>query len=221
MGIGGYGMKKLIFVVPFMSLLLLSACSFGESTQEKLSDVLTEIYEAEEGYREVQTSLKETELKEQGNFQSMMELTQDQKEELSAQVDATANLLEERMTLVEKEKDSISKAKEKLTDLESVISDAKEESEKESIRSVEDAFKNRYDSYDKLVEQYNSLASLQDALYNMLLDEEADVSKIQEQVAEVNKQNEAVQQAVQEFNDLTTQLNEVKDQAFSTLQKEE
>lgn len=221
MGIGGYGMKKLIFVVSFMSLLLLSACSFGESTQEKLSNVLTDIYEAEEGYREVQASLKETELKEQENFKSMMELTQDQKDELSAQVEATASLLEERLTLVEKEKDSIVKAKEKVADLESIISDAKEESEKESIRSVEDAFNNRYDAYNKLVEQYNSLASLQDALYTMLIDEEADVSKIQEQVAQVNEQNEAVQQAVQEFNDLTTHLNEVKDQAFSTLQKEE
>lgn len=202
-------------------LLLLTACSFGESTEEKLSNVLTEIYETEKGYREVQPLLAETELKELTNFQSMMELTQDQQDELSAQVEATATLLEERLALVKKEKESIAKANEKLADLEAVISDAKEESEKESIRLVEEALKNRYAAHDKLVEQYNSLASLQESLYNMLVDEEANVTSIQEKVAEVNKQNEVVQQSVKEFNDLTTHLNEVKDQAFSTLQNQE
>lgn len=202
-------------------LLLLTACSFGESTEEKLSNVLTEIYETEKGYREVQPLLAETELKELTNFQSMMELTQDQQDELSAQVEATATLLEERLALVKKEKESIAKANEKLVDLEAVISDAKEESDKESIRLVEEALKNRYAAHDKLVEQYNSLASLQESLYNMLVDEEANVTSIQEKVAEVNKQNEVVQQSVKEFNDLTTHLNEVKDQAFSTLQNQE
>lgn len=202
-------------------LLLLTACSFGESTEEKLSNVLTEIYETEKGYREVQPLLAETELKELTNFQSMMELTQDQQDELSAQVEATATLLEERLALVKKEKESIAKANEKLVDLEAVISDAKEESEKESIRLVEEALKNRYAAHDKLVEQYNSLASLQESLYNMLVDEEANVTSIQEKVAEVNKQNEVVQHSVKEFNDLTTHLNEVKDQAFSTLQNQE
>ena len=202
-------------------LLLLTACSFGESTEEKLSNVLTEIYETEKGYREVQPLLAETELKELTNFQSMMELTQDQQDELSAQVEATATLLEERLALVKKEKESIAKANEKLADLEAVISDAKEDSEKESIRLVEEALKNRYAAHDKLVEQYNSLASLQESLYNMLVDEEANVTSIQEKVAEVNKQNEVVQHSVKEFNDLTTHLNEVKDQAFSTLQNQE
>ncbi|MEK4244914.1 YkyA family protein [Psychrobacillus sp. FSL K6-2684] len=214
-------MKKIKFIIPLSMLLLLTACSFGESTEEKLSNVLTEIYETEKGYREVQPLLAETELKELTNFQSMMELTQDQQDELSAQVEATATLLEERLALVKKEKESIAKANEKLADLEAVISDAKEESEKESIRLVEEALKNRYAAHDKLVEQYNSLASLQESLYNMLVDEEANVTSIQEKVAEVNKQNEVVQHSVKEFNDLTTHLNEVKDQAFSTLQNQE
>ncbi|MEK3974363.1 YkyA family protein [Psychrobacillus sp. FSL K6-1267] len=214
-------MKIIKFIIPLSMLLLLTACSFGESTEEKLSNVLTEIYETEKGYREVQPLLAETELKELTNFQSMMELTQDQQDELSAQVEATATLLEERLALVKKEKESIAKANEKLVDLEAVISDAKEESDKESIRLVEEALKNRYAAHDKLVEQYNSLASLQESLYNMLVDEEANVTSIQEKVAEVNKQNEVVQQSVKEFNDLTTHLNEVKDQAFSTLQNQE
>ncbi|MBD7942860.1 YkyA family protein [Psychrobacillus sp. Sa2BUA9] len=214
-------MKKIKFIIPLSMLLLLTACSFGESTEEKLSNVLTEIYETEKGYREVQPLLAETELKELTNFQSMMELTQDQQDELSAQVEATATLLEERLALVKKEKESIAKANEKLADLEAVISDAKEESEKESIRLVEEALNNRYAAHDKLVEQYNSLASLQESLYNMLVDEEANVTSIQEKVAEVNKQNEVVQHSVKEFNDLTTHLNEVKDQAFSTLQNQE
>ena len=44
---------------------------------------------------------------------------------------------------------------------------------------------------------------MQQDLYNMLVDESADVTAIQEQVQEVNKHNELVQQSVQKFNEAT------------------
>ena len=111
-------MKKWKYVIPLCFVLLLSACSFGEATEEKLSNILTEIYNLEADYRDVQTQLAETEQKEQANFQSMMELTKDQKEELTTQVEETSQLLEERLVLVEKEAASIKSASEKLTEIE-------------------------------------------------------------------------------------------------------
>ncbi|WP_186321285.1 YkyA family protein [Bacillus sp. FJAT-22090] len=213
-------MKKWKYVVPLCFVLLLSACSFGEKTEEKLSNILTEIYNLEADYRDVQTQLAETEQKEQANFQSMMELTKDQKEELTAQVEKTAQLLEERLVLVEKEATSIKNASDKLTDIDVLLSETKEESEKASIQQIEEALKNRYDAYNNLTEQYNTLASLQESLYDMLIDEAADVSTIQKQVEEVNKQNEVVKQSVEKFNDLTSELNKIKDEVFTALQKE-
>lgn len=211
-------MKKIKYFVPVCMVLLLSACSFGEKTEEKLSSILSETYQLESDYRDVQKPLAETELKEQANFQSMMELTQDQKEELTVLVEETAKLLEERLVLVEKEKTAINQASDKLADIKLLISETKRESEKSNIELVEEALKNRYEAYGNLTEQYTTLADLQENLYNMLIEEDVEVSSIQKQVMEVNKQNEVVQQAVQNFNDLTAKLNQVKEEVFTSLQ---
>ncbi|MFJ7970593.1 YkyA family protein [Psychrobacillus sp. NPDC096389] len=214
-------MKKWKYVIPLCFVFLLSACSFGESTEEKLSNILTEIYNLEADYRDVQTQLAETEQKEQANFQSMMELTKDQKEELTTQVEETSLLLEERLTLVEKEAASIKSASEKLSAIDGLLSETDSESEKENIKKIEEAFKNRYTSYDDLSDQYQALASLQEKLYNMLIEDEAEVATIQEQLEEVNKQNDVVQQSVETFNELTTELNKVKEEVFTSFQKED
>ncbi len=212
-------MKFTKYVVPFCMLLLLSACS-GDSTEQKLSNILSDIYDSEADYREVQAELAEIEIKEQANFQSMMELTKDQKEELTAQVEDTAKFLEERLALIEKERSSISEASAKLKDLEDVISEAKSEPEKQSVKKVQEALAKRYETYETLIVEYNNLAGLQEELYNMLINEDANVGIIQDQVAQVNKQNELVQQTVDQFNELTNTLNEVKQEAFAELQSE-
>ena len=54
----------------------------------------------------------------------------------------------------------------------------------------------------------------------MLVEENIEVSLIQEKVKKVNKQNEIVQKNVQKFNDLTTQLNQVKSEVFSSIKQE-
>lgn len=213
-------MKKMKYLVILCSILFLSACSFGQQTEEKLSNILTELYESESDYRAVQSELIAIEKKEQANFQSMMELTKDQKEELTKQVGETSKLLEERLVLVEKEAASITKASEKLKQLQTLISETKDESEKANLEKMEEALKNRYAAYDALTEEYNSLASLQEELYNLLITEEAEVKTIQNKVAEVNKQNEVVKKSVEKFNELTTQLNKVKEDIFTSLREE-
>lgn len=213
-------MKKMKYLVILCSILFLSACSFGQQTEEKLSNILTELYDSESDYRAVQSELIAIEKKEQANFQSMMELTKDQKEELTKQVGETSKLLEERLVLVEKEAASITKASEKLKQLQTLISETKDESEKANLEKMEEALKNRYAAYDALTEEYNSLASLQEELYNLLITEEAEVKTIQNKVAEVNEQNEVVKKAVEKFNELTTQLNNVKEDIFTSLQEE-
>lgn len=201
-------------------LTLLSACSFGESTNQKLSNILTTIYESEADYRGVQSELVGFEKKEQTNFQRMMELTQEQKEELTKLVDETEKLLGERLTLVEKEAASIKLASDKMVDLEKLISEVKEEKEKTALKQIEEVLKNRYASYEELTAQYNSLASLQEDLYSLLIEEGSEMTSIQEKVQEVNAQNEVVQKHVEQFNELTVRLNEVKEEVFTALQDE-
>ncbi|WP_313891434.1 YkyA family protein [Psychrobacillus sp.] len=213
-------MKKIVVMLSLCFLTLLSACSFGESTNQKLSNILTTIYESEADYRGVQSELVGFEKKEQTNFQRMMELTQEQKEELTKLVDETEKLLGERLTLVEKEAASIKLASDKMVDLEKLISEVKEEKEKTALKQIEEVLKNRYASYEELTAQYNSLASLQEDLYSLLIEEGSEMTSIQEKVQEVNAQNEVVQKHVEQFNELTVRLNEVKEEVFTALQDE-
>ena len=213
-------MKKIIFLSILCMTTLLSACSFGESTEKKLSNILIEIYDSEKEYRDVQANLADLEMKEQSSFLSMMELTQEQKGNLETLVDQTADLLDERLLLVERESTSIKQASEKLSNLETLISETKEEADKDALLKIEEALQSRFTSYEDVKNQYTILANLQKELYNMLVVENIEVSLIQEKVQKVNKQNEIVQKYVQQFNDLTTQLNQVKSEVFSSIQQE-
>lgn len=220
MGIGGYMMKINKFVLTLSSILLLAGCNFGESTEEKLSNILTEIYDQEADYRDVQKELAETESKEQANFQKMMELTKDQKEELTTMVEDTATLLETRLTLVEKEAASINATTEDIKKINTLISETKEASEKETLKKMETSLEERITAYEEVTTNYNELADLQQNLYNMLIDESADITVIQAQVQDVNMHNEVVKKSVEKFNEATARVNEVKEEVLTSLQKD-
>lgn len=213
-------MKKIIFLSILCMITFLSACSFGETTEKKLSNILTEIYDSEKEYRDVQVNIAELEIKEQSSFLSMMELTQEQKENLVPLVEQTASLLDERLLLVERESASIKQASEKVSNLETLISETKEEAVQAELLKIKEALQSRYTTYEDVKKEYTILANLQKELYNTLVEENIEVSLIQEKVKKVNKQNEIVQKNVQQFNDLTTQLNQVKSEVFSSIKQE-
>lgn len=214
-------MKIRKYILIFSSILLLAGCNFGESTEQKLSNILSEIYDQEADYRDVQEELAETESKEQANFQQMMELTKDQKEELATMVEDTATLLDTRLALVEKEAASLNSTSDGIKQISTLISETKEPSKKENLKQIETALKERITAYEDVTINYNELATMQQDLYNMLVDDSADVTAIQEQVQEVNKHNELVKQSVQKFNDATERVNEVKEEVLTSLQKDE
>lgn len=214
-------MKIRKYILIFSSILLLAGCNFGESTEQKLSNILSEIYDQEADYRDVQEELAETESKEQANFQQMMELTKDQKEELATMVEDTATLLDTRLALVEKEAASLNSTSDGIKQISTLISETKEPSKKENLKQIETALKERITAYEDVTINYNELATMQQDLYNMLVDDSADVTAIQEQVQEVNKHNELVKQSVQKFNDATERVNQVKEEVLTSLQKDE
>ena len=221
MDIGGYMMKISKYVLVICSILLLVGCNFEESTEEKLSEILTEIYDLEADYRDVQEELAETESKEQVNFQQMMELTKDQKDELTTMVEDTATLLETRLGLVEKEAASINATSDVIKKINTLISETKEATEKENLKQMETSLQERISAYEEVTNNYTELAEMQKDLYSMLVDESADVTVIQERVQEVNTHNELVKQSVQKFNDATVRVNKVTEEVLTSLQKED
>jgi len=200
--------------------LLLSACSIGTSAEQQLSDSLTKVYEEEQGYRDAQAKLAELEKKEQLTFNQTMELTQEQKEEVSVKVEELKSSLSERLTLLKEENDSIEKAQESLSSLDKIVEEAKDDQIKSSVSDLQEAMDARYEAHDQVSAEYQKLTDLQSTLYEMLTNEETQQAELQEQVVKVNEQNEVVQSAINAFNDATKKLNEKKESVYDSIQDE-
>jgi len=213
-------MNRIILTGLISFILILTGCSFGQSTESSLNDVLTKVYEDEEGYRTAQEQLSELEKTEQASYNELMELTQKEKEEISAKTADMDSSLKERLSLINKEKESISKAEESFKAFDDVMKDAKEENIKGILEEMKKEMGLRFELHGEFTDQYEKLAELQKTLYGMLSDEHAELPKLQEKVAEVNAQNETVQSVIAEFNEHTKKFNELKNDVYEKLNGE-
>jgi len=213
-------MKNFVIGTVLSTSLLLSACSIGTSAEQQLSDSLTKVYDEEQGYRDAQAKLAELEKKEQLTFNQTMELTQNQKEEVSVKVEELKSSLAKRLTLLKEENDSIKNAQESLSTLDKIVDEAKDDQIKSSVSDLQGALDARYEAHDQVSAEYQKLTDLQSSLYEMLTNEETQQAELQEQVVKVNEQNEIVQSAINAFNDATKQLNEKKESVYDSLQEE-
>lgn len=213
-------MNRIIAISLFSLILLLSGCSFGSSTESSLTDVLTKVYEAEEGYRTAQEQLSDLEKNEQTSFKEMMELTQEQKEEIASKVTEMETSLKERLKLIEAEEESINQAEESFNAIDEVIDQAKEEDVKKDLQNLKKEMTERFALHKEFTDQYAQLAELQRSLYTMLSDETTELPALQEKTAEVNKQNEAVQQVISQFNEHTKNFNDLKNEVYEKLNRE-
>jgi chromosome segregation ATPase len=214
-------MKKIVIGTFLSTSLLLSACSMGaSSSEEKLSASLEKVYEEEQGYRDAQQQLAELEKKEQSTFNAAMELTQQQKDEVSLKVEELKASLTERLTLLKEENESIGKAQDSLTLFEGLVEDTKDEAVKTSLLDLKTSIEERYEAHEVVSNEYQKLTDLQITLYDMLEDEETEQEQLQEQVILVNKQNDVVQSAINAFNEATKKLNEMKSSVYDSLDEE-
>lgn len=213
-------MKKSLFGIVLSSTIVLSGCTFGASAHEQLSEALSSIYEEEKGYRDAQKELASLEKKEQETFNEVMALTQEDTEKVQTLVSELNDSVEQRLALLEEEKQSMKNAEEKVSAIEDVASEVKDDKSKTSIKELDKALDDRYAAHDKVSTEYEALTEKQTVLYEMLLNEETKQEDLQKQVAEVNSQNDKVQEAIQTFNDSTIAINELKSNVYSTLSSE-
>ena len=211
-------MRKYIVGFMLCGVLLLSGCSFGSSTDEELAKVMTEMNAAEETSLEAQAELSKLEKSEQTLFNKMMDLTQEEQEELKTKVTEIEELLKQRLDYIDEEEAAVKKAKESVKTLESIVGKVSEE-EKAEVEKLRDTVNERYELHSVFVESYKKLTDTQKELYEMLITEETDLAKLEQQVDEVNQQNDAVKSAIVDFNEATASLNELKDKTFSLLKK--
>ena len=214
----GLIVKKYIRGFILCSALFLSGCTFGSKTDEELSKVLTEMNNAEEVYRDSQSELHALEQTEQSLFKEIIELTQEDEGELSKKVGEIEKLLEQRLVHIEEEEDSMKKALKSVEPLDSIVVKA-EEDIKGEVEKLRDTASDRYALHATFVEEYKRLIEAQKELYEMLIVEDIDLSTLEKQVDEINKQNETVRSAIETFNEATVSLNQLKDETFSFLKK--
>lgn len=195
---------KLIYVLVISAML--AGCDFGSSADEQLKKVIDELNHMEMDYREAQETVFEYEQQEQQLFNETMELTKDRQEELVAKVEELKKLLGQRLAFLEKEEASIQEAKKSAMDLDNVLDDD-DENNKKMIEQLKSVVNERYELHDAFVSEYKKLTTLQNELYEMLIDNRTGLSRLNEQVKEVNVQKEEVQSAISIFNEATTRVN--------------
>ena len=125
--------------------------------------------------------------------------------------------LAKRLAFLDEEENSIKKAKESEAAFNEIIKKADEEKIQAEITELRDSVNHRYDLHSDFVKNYKTLTDLQKELYGMLVDEETEVSKLQEKVTEVNKQNENVKEIINSFNEATGTVNKLKEALFNKL----
>nr|WP_255726527.1 YkyA family protein [Sporosarcina sp. ACRSM] len=195
---------KLIYVLVISAMLV--GCNFGTSADEQLKKVIDELNHMEMDYREAQETVFEYEQQEQQLFNETMELTKDRQEELAAKVTELKKMLGQRLAFLEKEEASIQGAKKYAMDLDNVL-DEDDEKNKKMIEQLQSVVNERYELHAAFVSEYKELATLQSELYEMLIDNRTGLSRLNEQVKEVNAQKEEVQSAISIFNEATTRVN--------------
>jgi len=199
--------------------LVLSGCNSDSSVEKQLSATITKMNNAERVYQDVQGELTELESSEQELFNQTMELSQQQLGELKVKVAELEELLGQRQNRIEEEEKSLSKASKSTDELDAIIEQADGNVGK-GIEKLKRAVTNRYELHSAFVVEYKKLTSLQRELYGMLIAEEVELNGLKDKVGEVNEQNELVQLAVIAFNDATVNVNVLKEDIFSVLQKE-
>ncbi|AIY05991.1 hypothetical protein Plano_2026 [Planococcus sp. PAMC 21323] len=213
-------MRKTRIALSLSTLLFLTACS-DSGIRGDLDKVLNDTFEAEEEYREVQDDLEKREKAEQKLFADIMALTQEEQDKVAEQAQEALDSAEERLAFLKTEKESMQSAEENLAGIDQVIEKAEDKSVQSDLEVLKAKMEERFTAHDDFVLAYEKLIGLQKELYEMLKEEDSKLQDLQEKATEVNEQNSVVQKAVTEFNELTKQVNELKDETLEKITENE
>lgn len=213
---GGRIMKKWVGMVS-LSALLLGGCTFGDSAEQQIAEVLQQMHTAEAGYRSVQSDMTNAEQDEYKLFEEILGLDQEQTDEFTAKVEELQALVSKRKELLATERDSMEEA---LAASDFTALDI-EETEMELASEIDTAYEERFSTYDEVYANYEKLIELQENLYAEMVTEDVSIETIRELIQQVNAQNEVVQQTVESMNAKTEEFNATTDRVFETLKQEE
>lgn len=202
-------MKLKVLIVGLVSIALLTACS-GESATEKMYVHMEEAVELENDFVAQQEPLNELEVKEQALYQEITALGSDEMEEIVSLSDEALQSIEERKELLVTEKASIDASKEEFDKIEPLLSDIEDETAQTNANDMYDIMEERYQAYITLHDTYTVSLENDQALYELLKQEDVEEEAVSEHIDKVNLQYEKVIEANNVFSEKTNAFNESK-----------
>jgi len=199
--------KLLMFTV---IALLLSGCVNGQSTEEKIYQLLENVVKIEKDFKDQQQPLLELEQKEKDIYDQILELGLKEKDQINSLADEAINLSAERKNLLDKEKESIDKSKTEFEGFKNLISEIKDESLKEEASALYSIMEERYEIHKQLYDKYVEAIKLDEELYNMLKDEDVSLDILEPQIEKINSIYSEVYSLNDQFNELTSKYNDGK-----------
>ncbi|EZH67097.1 hypothetical protein DH09_03950 [Bacillaceae bacterium JMAK1] len=194
-------------------LLIVSAC--GNSAEEELFEHIEEAIALESEFEQQQEPLVEAEEREYELFEEMVQLGLGEMDEIEEKVNEALELASERNERMNAERESIESAYAQLMEGEEMIEDV-EDAHQDEVQAVFEAMQSRYEIHKELYDNYLQAIALDEALYNMFLNEELSFEELEDQINEVNELYRTINENKEAFNDKTDTFNEAKEQFYES-----
>lgn len=211
-------MKKLLLIITSsVFTLVLAACNSSDQTGEEIYTHLEEAVELESDFQDAQAELVDIEKEENVLYEEMIEINMEELDQVEEKANQAKELSEQRKELMDTEMESIEAGKEEFDKIGPLIEEL-EEGPAEKANELVSVMENRYEAFDQLHETYLSSIESDQALYDMLMDEELDKETLDQQVDEINEKYEQIAEHQQAFNEQTNQFNEMKKEFYDTIE---
>ncbi|MDQ0206504.1 YkyA family protein [Alkalicoccobacillus murimartini] len=202
-------MKKMIGMLSAVSLgVVLTACS--SNPEETIHTHFETAVEEEAVFAEQQAPLQEAEQQEQTWYDEIIELGMDDFDSIVTLTNQALESVETRREMIEDEKAGIEAGYEEASKAESEFENIENEDTRNLASDVQEAMDNRYESYNTLYSLYEESLDLDQQLYELLGQEDLDVSQLEEQIELVNEKYNEITEATETFNSHTDTYNEAK-----------
>ncbi|GGA87924.1 YkyA family protein [Ornithinibacillus halotolerans] len=201
-------MKKIKISSLLIIAFLLVGC--GNSPETQIYNHLEEAVNLEVGFEDQQDQITILEQEEQELYKQIIELGIDELDKIKELSGSAIASIDKRSEKILLEKESLEASREEFQKSKELIEEIEDETVKEKALSMYETMINRFEAYDVLHQAYNESLSLEKELYEMLQQEELEQEELQEHIEIVNLKYQEVIQANEEFNNYTSEYNDLK-----------
>jgi len=198
-----------IRVIIILTFFVITACQ-NDETEADIYHYLEETAIHEETLGTTRDEMAELEDDEHQLYTDLIEQSFDDQETIEKYVEEAEQLIAERLQLVNQEKEHMKRSQEEFSQIEPLINEVANEDTQASAKKMYEIMLKRYDIYDEWYEKYVERLDQEEVLYDLFLEEEFDLGKVNKQVETINQSYDEAQLILDEFSEQTKKYNEAK-----------